>query len=121
MKKALTIWAVTMLIVTGCFINKATATTYIIWGTYVSPYAQSETESSAHLVRFSKGMYNNGNHPWCGDRAYILIADKELYATVLAASLMGKPVNVIYEDNAPKETAAGHVCFPCKVLSIWWD
>jgi hypothetical protein len=66
-------------------------------------------------------MYNNGAHPWCGNRAYISFDNKELYATALAAALANRTVNVIYEDNAPKETAAGHVCFPCKVLSIWWD
>jgi hypothetical protein len=96
------------------------ATTYLVPGTTISVYAQSTAESSAHLIRSSEGIYNNGQHPWCGDRAYILFADKELFATALAASLSGKPVNFIYEDAAEVKVAAGHIVFGCKVISIWW-
>ena len=37
----------------------ARATTYVVWGTMLSTYAQS----TAHLMQSSKGIYNNGPHP----------------------------------------------------------
>jgi hypothetical protein len=66
-------------------------------------------------------MNNGGTHPWCGNRAYILFEDKQLFATALAAALAGRAVNVMYEDAAESKIAAGHIQFGCKVTSIWWD
>lgn len=99
---------------------KASAAMYIVSNTQLTVYAQSSTESTAHLISSSVGIYNNGPHPWCGNRAYILFSDKELFATALAASLSGKIVNFFYEDAAESKTALGHIAFGCKVVSIWW-
>ena len=119
MKKALVIFSV---MIYGIFWQtiKVEATAYVVWDTVLSVYGQSEQESSAHLIRSSKGIYNNGVHPWCGDRAYILLTDKTLYATALASSMAEKHVNFIYEDAAPSKTAGGHITFGCKVISIFW-
>jgi hypothetical protein len=100
--------------------STAQATTYLVGGTTLHIYAQSASESTAHLIGSSKGIYNNGPHPWCGNRAYINFADTALFATALAASLAGRSVNLMYEDAAPSKTAAGHITFGCKVVSIWW-
>lgn len=100
-------------------VSVAGATTYIVTDTQLDIYAQSGAESTAHLIRSSKGIYNNGPHPWCGDRAYILFTDKDLFAMALAASISHTPVNFTYEDAAERKVAAGHVDFSCKVKSIW--
>ena len=109
-----------ILSITISYATNSNATQYIVWDTEISVYAQSASESTAHLIAISKGMYNDGEHPWCGNRAYILFSDKELFATALAASLSGKRVNVRYEDAAETKIAAGHIEFTCKVISIWW-
>lgn len=103
-----------------CHVEKSDATTYVVYDTVLSMYGQSEQESTAHLIRSSKGIYNNSTHPWCGNRAYILLTDKTLYATALSASMAEKHVNFIYEDAAPVKGTAGHVSFGCKVISIFW-
>lgn len=119
MKKAIiTIFSV-LLIVSTLAVN-VSATMYRVDNAQLSIFAQSSTESTAHLISSSVGMYNNGPHPWCGNRAYILLSDKELFATALAASLSGKAVNFYYEDAAENKSAAGHIAFGCKVVSIWW-
>jgi hypothetical protein len=119
MKKALVIFSI-MIFAVFCQTITAEATEYVVWDTVLSIYGQSEQESSAHLIRSSKGIYNNGMHPWCGDRAYILLTDKALYATALASSMAEKHVNFIYEDAAPSKTARDHITFGCKVISIFW-
>ncbi len=102
--------------------NHVLASSYIVGGTTISVFAQSNTSgSTANLIKMSKPMYNGGNHPWCGNRAYINFADKELFSTALAVAMAKKPVNVMYEDAAESKVAGGHIEFGCKVTSIWWD
>ena len=100
--------------------SDAHATAYQVDNTKLYIYAQSDTESDAHLVRSSVGIYQGGEHPQCGNRAYIDFKDKDLFATALAASISGKSVNFFYEDAAPSKTIAGHTTTTCRIYSIWW-
>jgi hypothetical protein len=102
------------------FCGNAHASAYTVYGTTLTVYGQSTAESTAHLIGSSKGLFNGGSHPWCGNRAYILTADSALYATALSAALAGKSVNLIYEDAAPQKNISGHINFGCKVVSIWF-
>ena len=117
--RGITIIFVALIIVCTCAEN-ASASMYEVNNAQLSVFAQSSTESTAHLISSSVGIYNNGPHPWCGNRAYILFSDKELFATALAASISAKAVNFYYEDAAEVRGAAGHIGFGCKVVSIWW-
>ena len=89
----------------------------VLWGVQITKlYAQSRLESNAHLIKINRTLSSVCN----GDRLYIDIADKELFATALARHLDGKPVDLIFVTNASPKTAAGHVDnIPCKVLSIF--
>jgi hypothetical protein len=89
----------------------AHATSYIVWDTEIAVYAQSAKESGAHCIRLSKPMHNGGAHAWCGDRAHILISDKEPFTTALATSISGKSVNVLYEDASESQVVDGHISF----------
>lgn len=96
------------------------ATSYIVSGTSISLYTQSQIDSTAHMVQSSKGIYNNGAHPWCANRMYIDAADKALLATAQGVWLTGKVVNVMYDDAAPGMYIAGHVAnLRCRVMSIF--
>lgn len=117
MKKILSFLVFFSALIISC---NAFATSYIVPNTKISIYAQSHLESTANLIRLDVPMYNGGSHPWCGDRAYILFEDKELFATALAASISSRAVNVMYEDAAESKNAAGHIAFSCKIISIWW-
>ncbi len=97
----------------------ANATTYLVYGTQLHVYAQSTVESEANLVRSTKGIYNGGEHPWCGNRFYIDFSDQDLFARALLAELTGDAVNVMYEDAATVKLVNGHIQFGCKLLSIW--
>ena len=108
-----------VLVLTVLLSGTAQASTYVVLGTTLSIYAQSTTESTAHLIQSSKGIYNNGPHPWCVNRAYIDLSDRALLAAALAASYSGKSVNFIYEDAAAVKTIAGHTTTNCKVISIF--
>lgn len=99
--------------------NNSFATSYVVWGTEISIYAQSRAESTAHMIQSSNGIYNNGDHPWCGKRAYIELDDKELFSAALAASMSKQKINFIYEDAAPNKVMAGHAENRCKVISIF--
>jgi hypothetical protein len=108
------------LLTMAVFCGNAHATAYTVWGTTLTIYGQSTAESTAHMISSSKGIFNGGAHPWCGNRAYILPTDTGLYATALSAALAGKSVNLIYEDAAPQKNISGHISFGCKVISIWF-
>lgn len=97
----------------------ANATTYIVWNTKISIYAQSKKESTANLIESELGIYQGGNHPWCGKRAYIEMGDTELFAAALSASTSKQRVNFIYEDAAPSKVVQGHLTTPCKIISIF--
>lgn len=100
--------------------NTAHATAYVVYGTTLSLYTQSQAESTANMIQSSKGIYNNGSHPWCANRMFIDSGDKALYAAALGAWLSGKPVNIIYDDAYPGVYIAGHVSgLQCKVFSIF--
>ena len=103
----------------SCLSMNAAAETYMVENTKLYIYAQSPTDSQAHLIRSSVGIYQGGDHPWCGNRAYINFSDKELFATALAASLTGKSVNFMYEDAAASKEIVGHVISKCRVFTIW--
>lgn len=98
---------------------KATAETYLVYDTKLYVYAQSPADSQAHLVRSSVGIYQEGEHPSCGNRAYINFADKEIFAMALAASLANKSVNFMYEDDAENKQITGHTMSTCRISSIW--
>lgn len=96
------------------------ATAYVVWGTSVSLYAQSQVYGSGHMVQASKGILNNTTHPWCGNRMYIDTTDKALFAVASGAWLSGKVVNIIYDDAAPGVTIAGHIGgLQCRIMSIF--
>jgi len=98
------------------------ATSFYVSNTKISVYAQSLTGgSTAHLIRSSVPIYNGGAHPWCGDRAYIDINDKELLSMAMAAWVSGKLIHFQYEDAAPQKVAQGHTTTTCKVLNIFSD
>lgn len=102
-----------------CTFHSAHATSYTVYDTVISIYTQSPSDGGAHLIRSSKGIYQDGEHPWCGNRAYIDFTDRELFATALAASLTGKPMNFFYEDAAESRFVHGHTTSKCRVFSIW--
>lgn len=105
----------------------ASATGYYVYNTQIRIYAGSKSDGNntaigdqAQLIGSSVGIYQGGNHPWCGDRAYILPEDKELYAAALAAAVSKTPVNFLYDDASPPRHAPGHIAgFRCKVISIF--
>jgi len=99
--------------------NNCFASAYVVSGTNIFIYAQSRAESTAHMIQSENGIYNNGDHPWCGKRAYIEFDDKELFSTALAASMSKQKINFIYEDAAPNKIMAGHTENRCKVISIF--
>lgn len=100
--------------------NTAHATAYVVWGTSVSLYTQSQAESTGNMIQSSKGILNGTTHPWCVNRMFIDSADKALYSAALGAWLSGKLVNIIYDDAYPGVYIAGHVSgLQCKVLSIF--
>jgi hypothetical protein len=118
MKKIIIIGIISLVcILSGVTISSATM--YIVYGTQLFVYAQSTGESEANLVRSSKGIYNGGNHPWCGNRAYIEFADEELFKRALAAEVTGASVNIMYEDASPSRHILGHIQTRCKITSIW--
>ena len=97
------------------------SSSYVVWGTTISIYAQTQDDSGseAHLIRSEKPIFNNGDHPWCGDRAYIHMKDKALFATALAASMSGQVINFIYKDNDDTKLVTGHTNTKCRVTSIF--
>ena len=110
-----------VLMVTGgmLFTSAGYASRYIVFDTTIHIYASDREYSTAHIIVADKPLYDGGNHPWCGDSAYIRFEDKELFATALAASMSGKKVSFQYEDAAPTMNIAGHKTSKCKVFSIW--
>ena len=101
-------------------ISTASATQYVVSGTTISLLTQSQVESGAHMIQSSKGILNNGAHPWCANRMYINFDDKALYTAALGVWLSGKVVNVIYDDAMSGVLIAGHVSgLQCKVISIF--
>lgn len=78
-------------------------------------YTQSRAESDAHLIQLDRTI----EAVCSGNRLYIDLADKELYAAALTLYLSGKPVDVIYIPAAVPRTAAGHTNIPCKVISLF--
>lgn len=95
------------------------ATSYVVFGTKIHTYVQSKSGSTAHLIASEKGIYNNGEHPWCGNRAYIDFDDSALISAALAASTSKQLINFIYEDASPERVAQGHTVSRCKVTSIF--
>ena len=89
----------------------------------LSVYALTVTSTSqAHLVSVGGGgIFNNGTqpHPSCGFRMYIDPADKQLFATVLAASLANKQMAFTYDDAATTRNLGYHGTHSCKLLSVW--
>lgn len=118
MKKILVIGIISLtFILSG--VTTSSATRCIVYGTQLFVYAQSTGESQANLVRSSKGIYNGGNHPWCGNRAYIEFADEELFKRALTAEVAGTSVNIMYEDASSSRHILGHIQTRCKITSIW--
>ena len=96
------------------------SSTYAVWQTNIQVYVQSETSSStAHMIQSENGIYSNGDHPWCGRRAYIDFADKGLLSAALAAAMAKQKVNFIYEDAAANKVVQAHTNTKCKVISIF--
>ena len=95
------------------------ATTYVVYGTKLYTYAQSTDESQANLVRSSNGIYQDGDHPWCGRRMYVEFADVDLFQRAMASELADQTVNIMYEDASENRFIKGHVEFRCKLLSVW--
>ena len=96
------------------------AQNYVVYGTKIHSYIQSKSAgSTAHLIASEKGIYNNSEHPWCGNRAYIDIDDSALISAALAASTSNQLVHFIYNDAAPEKVANGHMISRCQVISIF--
>lgn len=96
------------------------AAVYVVWDTKIQVYVQSETSTgTAHMIQAQNGIYNNGNHPSCGKRAYIDFNDKGLLSAALAASMSQQKVNFMYEDGAVQKVVQGHTNNHCKVISIF--
>ncbi len=114
-------WIMAIVVIFTVFVLNSTskATTYEVYGTKLTVYSQSTAESEANLARSSKGIYNGGEHPWCGNRFYIDFSDKDLFDRALLAEITGEAVNIMYEDDAPERFINGHIQFGCKLLSIW--
>ncbi len=94
------------------------ATQYIVYNTQISIMTEGR-DSEAHHINAENGIYNGGDHPWCGRRAYIDFADWELFAAALAASIRKKPINFGYEDSGPPKSAIGHGVSRCRVFTIF--
>lgn len=78
-------------------------------------YAQSRLDSTAHLIRLNQTIDSSCH--W--NRVYILLDDKELFATALAKHLTSSSVDIIYETNAPSKMVAMHIPATCRVISIF--
>lgn len=116
MKKLLIITFIIIFLYSGNIFADGT----IAFNKIITIYAQSEKESEAHMIGI-EGMYSDGDHPQCIDRAYIEFSDKELFATALIASILGKKVHIDYIDNAEPKLIMGHTDgLTCKVISIFW-
>lgn len=101
-------------------IASAHATSYQVWSTQIQVYVQSETgNSTAHMLQSKNGIFNNGPHPWCINRAYIDFKDKALLAIALTASMSKQEVNFLYEDASTDKIIDGHAVNRCKVISIF--
>lgn len=100
--------------------ENAFCTQYIVWGTTIHVYAQTETSTgNAHMIHSANGIYNNGQHPWCGNRVFVDFGDKVLMSAAIAASVSKQTVNFIYEDAAPGKTVQSHTTSHCKLISIF--
>ena len=103
------------------FFTDVYATQYTVFNTTLTLYTQSRVESTAHMVQSSKGIFNGNTHPWCGNRAYILFDDKELYAAALKVSDSQSVISFIYDDATDGKHIEGHTPnLSCKVISIFY-
>lgn len=109
-------WAMTLLIVAALFSTSTLAVT--LFSVKIEAiFAQSQDESSAHLIQIS-GMADN----LCpnGNRLYIDINDKALFAAALTHRISGTVVHVLYVTNAAPVNIGGHVAgVTCKAISIF--
>lgn len=81
--------------------------------------SDSSQYSQANFVQF----LNPGACPGaCTDAvSYIDYADKDLYAMVLSAAIMNRPIGVAWETAAPRKTSGTHaINITCKVKSAWY-
>ena len=95
------------------------ATQYVVRDTPITIIASGD-DSGAHMILAQKGIYNGGEHPWCGREAYINFSEWGLFSLAVAASIRNKPINFIYDDDAPPKMIKGHVAaLKCRVFSIF--
>ena len=109
-----------LVIVLAAVIAPARATTYYVSGLVVKAYATSATAGTqANMIEVSPALYNGVAHPWCGNRVYVDLGDKELYAAILVAGYSRATVSILYDDAATSKNVAGHQTTQCKLLSIY--
>ena len=83
-----------------------------------SVYAQSHVDSEANVIELKTNVDSSCDSGF-GKRLYIDFGDKELFATALANSVQGKPINIMYVTGAPSKNIAGHLAATCRVVSIF--
>ena len=83
----------------------------------------NSTNDTAHLIYVAGGSCpaSQGSPALCsGNRAFIDLNDKALFALALAARIENVPVNFSYDVNSsPAKGSAVHGVIPCKVTSLW--
>jgi hypothetical protein len=103
-----------------CQVSQSKAEVILVTGAKIIFYAQSHTDSDAHMIQSNIGIYKGGDHPSCiNNRLYINFADKEIIASALADSLANKSVSFLYDDAAESKHIAGHANNNCRVFSMW--
>jgi len=113
-------WYFFAALVVLCQVHQAKAEVILVTGAKITFYAQSHSDSDAHMIQSNIGIYNGGDHPSCiNNRLYIDFADKEIIASALAASLANKSVSFLYDDAAASKQITGHAINNCRVFSIW--
>lgn len=103
-----------------CQASQVKAEVVLVTGAKIIFYAQSHSDSDAHMIQSNIAIYKGGDHPSCiNNRLYIDFSDKEIVATALAASLANKSVSFLYDDAAASKQITGHSIITCRVFSIW--
>ena len=105
----------------------ATPSYHQVDNTYLTVFAQSSVDSTAHMFSSSVGIVHNGDgsnssHPTCGNLVWINLTDKEMFALALSAAFQSKTVHFIYDDSGTygEGSIAGQGVFnPCRVVSLW--
>lgn len=71
------------------FHGNSLATVYTVAGTGIKIFAQSEAESTAYMIQTTANTLPGRPHDWCGNRLYIDIQDKALFAAALTFAATG--------------------------------